>query len=432
VGKFEGKKLLILGSNTMAPEAVEYAKKNGAYTIVTDYLPIEKSNAKKVADEVLNISTADTDKLVSYCRENRVNGVFAGISEFNLLQAYEISRQLGLRFYFDMEQWCQIEKKDQFKALCKKNNVNTPKEYFSGTEKEYELFNHNSLTFPVVVKPVDGSSSQGVTICTEEENLQFAVKDAFNMSFARRIIIEQFITGYEFTAHYVICNGKAALSCVDNRYPVSIHDGNVTTIPIARIYPALFQDLYEKEINTQILGLCESIDLKNAVLFVQGLFNESEKKFYIFEAGLRSAGEAPCRFIEKITGQNHFYMLLDYILLGRTDYDLQNEQPKLDGKCCATISFATKGGIVGDIIGVDSVIKDVPQIVQVENRYPVGSETPNGDTLRQLMLRFVIISENREELANIIELLNRRIKVKDIYGENMVVGIESQRVFGLA
>ncbi|MDO4218977.1 MAG: ATP-grasp domain-containing protein [Synergistaceae bacterium] len=429
--QFEGKKLLILGSNTMAPEIVEYAKENGAYTIVTDYLPIEKSNAKKIADEVLNISTADTDKLVLFCRENNVNGVFAGISEFNLLQAYEISRQLGLRFYFDMEQWCQIEKKDQFRDLCSKNNVNAPQKYFSGTEKEYELFNNGCLTFPVVIKPVDGSSSQGVTICNDKKTLQLAVKNAFGVSVTKKIIIEQFVYGYEFTAHYVICNGKAALSCVDNRYPVSIHEGNVTTIPIARVYPALFQDLYEREINAQILALCESVGLKNAVLFVQGIFNENERKFYIFEAGLRSAGEAPCRFIERITDQNHFFMLLDYILLGKTNYDLQKEQPKLGGKCCATISFAAKGGIVGNIIGVDSVIKEIPQIVQFENRYPVGSETPNGDTLRQLMLRFVIISESREELASIVELLNKKIQVEDVQGNNMVVTMDPWRVFGL-
>ena len=55
--KFANKTLLVLGSNVMATEIVEYARHNGAYVIVADYYPVEKSAAKRVADEAINIST---------------------------------------------------------------------------------------------------------------------------------------------------------------------------------------------------------------------------------------------------------------------------------------------------------------------------------------------------------------------------------------
>lgn len=38
-GKFAGKTLLVLGTNNGATDIVEYAKENGAFTIVANYYP---------------------------------------------------------------------------------------------------------------------------------------------------------------------------------------------------------------------------------------------------------------------------------------------------------------------------------------------------------------------------------------------------------
>lgn len=45
------KKLLMLGTSKASCEMIEYAKSQGIYTIVTDYLTPEKSKAKLIADE---------------------------------------------------------------------------------------------------------------------------------------------------------------------------------------------------------------------------------------------------------------------------------------------------------------------------------------------------------------------------------------------
>ena len=45
------KKLLILGSNTGTKEIITYARNQGIYTIVADYLEPEQSIGKQLADE---------------------------------------------------------------------------------------------------------------------------------------------------------------------------------------------------------------------------------------------------------------------------------------------------------------------------------------------------------------------------------------------
>ena len=116
--KFEGKRLLLLGSNVGTLDIIEYAKKNGAYTIVADNRSVERSIGKQFADESLLISTADIDGLKSYIRENHIDGVLAGVSEFNLLKAMALCESFALPFYCTRQQWDLVENKESFRKLC--------------------------------------------------------------------------------------------------------------------------------------------------------------------------------------------------------------------------------------------------------------------------------------------------------------------------
>ena len=97
--KFDGKRLLMLGSNAGSLNIIRYAKLQGCYTIVADNLPEEKSIAKAEADECFLISTDDVERLVELVKEKKIDAVMSGISEFNILKAMEVSEKSGLRYY---------------------------------------------------------------------------------------------------------------------------------------------------------------------------------------------------------------------------------------------------------------------------------------------------------------------------------------------
>ena len=94
-------KLLMLGTSLGSVEIVETAREMGYYTIVTDNLDPDRSPAKKVADEYWMISTNDLDLLEKKCKEEKVNAIFAGISEFNLDRVKELTERLGLPCYIE-------------------------------------------------------------------------------------------------------------------------------------------------------------------------------------------------------------------------------------------------------------------------------------------------------------------------------------------
>ena len=425
--RFNGKTFLMLGSNVLSKEMVVYAKSNGAYTIVADYYDPEKSEAKQVSDESVMISTADMDALDQLIIDKHVDAVFAGISEFNLLKAMHLAQKHGLSFYCDSNQWEKIERKDLFRKLCIKHSVPCPKTYYIGSDLNNQQL--RGFVYPLVVKPVDCCSSKGVFICNTESDLRKHWRISLNDSEYGKIIIERFIRGDEFTAHYTIVNGRASLSCIDNRYPVAVHEGHVTTIPVARVYPSTFIGSYVTKVNHAMISLCEDLGLTNGVVFIQGLHNAETDDFAIFEAGLRSAGEAPNRIIEVINGINYMKLLIDDCLASHeTTFEQEKEDPYMGGKCCGVISFIGKHGKVGEIIGLEKAVKDTPSVINYECRYPVGSVVPDTDTLRQIMIRFVMICDDRNQMARDIAYLNDHITVLNDLGEDMVIKCDPQRI----
>lgn len=426
--KFEGKKILLLGSSLGILDIIKYARENGALTIVADNLPVEKSIGKQFADENVLISTADVEKLTEYIKYRGVDGVFAGISEFNLLKAMELCHHFGFPFYCTREQWDLIEDKESFRNLCLKYDVPCPRTYFTGETVPTELL--NTIQYPVIVKPVDSSASVGVTICRDYQSLHNAIPEAITNSEKGRIIIEEFFEGEEFTAHYTIVNGKVMLSCIDNRIPVAVHTGDVTTVPLARVYPSAFIREYLDQVNDKMIDLSKSLALSAGVLFVQGLYNRQRNEFCVFEAGLRCAGEAPYRIIEKVNGVSFMNLFVDYALLGKVEsYDLSKEDPFMKGKACCVTSFVSKGGTIGKICGYENIEKLVPSIVDKEYRYHEGDLTPNGNTLRQIVLRFVLVCDSEEQLIRDVETINKNVQVLDEKGEDMCYRFDAQEHF---
>ena len=90
------KKLLVLAGKPIGScEIVNYAKEQGAYVIVTDYLPKEMSAAKRLADECWDVSTADTETLVRLVKEHHVDGIYTGVHEFNIRKMIEVCTEAG-------------------------------------------------------------------------------------------------------------------------------------------------------------------------------------------------------------------------------------------------------------------------------------------------------------------------------------------------
>ena len=95
--------------------AIEYAKKTGAYTIISDFRPEDSDPVKKNADEIWTIDLKDVKSLEAACRENGITGVYASSNDFCIARAKELSEVLFDSYYISEEMWRCANDKNRFK-----------------------------------------------------------------------------------------------------------------------------------------------------------------------------------------------------------------------------------------------------------------------------------------------------------------------------
>ena len=395
---------------------VRYAQQEGITVSVADNLG-DESGAKSIADRAVSISTADVEGLIEYSREHGVDAVLAGVSEFNLRNALSVSEALGTKFYCNSEQWDAFMDKAQFRGLCEKYGVPTPATYDDGSQRLGVDDCVSRSEVPCVVKPVDANSLRGITICTDKEELPQAVEHAIAESASGRVLVEEFVAGEEFTAAYVVVNGTASLTSIDIRIPFAF-ESMTTSFPILRVYPPPFASDYIDQCDSSVRQMLEGEALTNACVFVQGIYDGG--RFAIFEAGLRLAGEATYRILEPVNGVSPLKHLVQSVCFGESTYDVDADDPFLGGETCAIVSYILRPGRVHSISNASEIAEAVPNVIESEQRYWAGDHVPDGSTLRQIGLRFVVRAMSVADIRATIADLNDRVEVLDSGLSSMV------------
>lgn len=242
-----GKRLLVLGGTYATYDLVKLAKSKGVYVIVTDNLN-QDSLTKQMADEVVSVSTDDIESLKRLVIDKQIDGAFCGPSEFNINNLVHLCEEVNLPCYCTPKQWSLCSNKKTFKEFCLNNNVPTAKEYHLE-----EFQNDTIIDYPVIVKPVDGCSSKGISICENSKDVISAYQFALNQSKSKKVIIEQYIDngGLIFSFRYVLDNG--------NYYPYLTFDTYIVD-PIERKYlisaftyfPSKFNGVFYSDLDKNI------------------------------------------------------------------------------------------------------------------------------------------------------------------------------------
>ena len=411
--KFEGKKLLLLGSSGGTDDMVNYARSQGAYVIVTDNLPPNKSPAKLIADETWPVSTADMNTLEKLSINNRINGVSTGASDFNAEKVMSLCERIGLPFYCNRRQWETCSNKQLFKRLCQNNDIPVAREYrIDGNTKE----DLTQIKYPVIVKPVDSEAGKGIRICQNEDDLLKAHAQAISFSKTSQAIVEELVAGDEFTSAYTIKDGQFTLTYMADRYVTEPTE--TMPLPQANILPSKYIDRYMRGINDKVIKMFQSIGLGNGFIFIQGIINRGG--IYVIEANYRLGGHLLHRFTSRINGINYMEMLINYALTGEMgDYDLSLDNPRINKNCCNLV-MVSKGGRVGKIIGLEEIQKK-KNLIAVDKIYDEGDYIERSGTLRQTLMKFFFIEDTIQELKDGIREIQGTIKVLDDKGNDMLL-----------
>lgn len=296
------KKILILGGKPIGSyEIVKRAKELGYYTIVADYLPANQSAGKRIADEAWDDSTADIDTLEKKCIDNHVDGIIAGVHEFNIRNAIQLCERLKLNSPCTLTQWDLFNNKEQFKQLCQESGINVAKKYHL---KQVE---DDCITYPIVVKPIDGSGSRGFHKCENKEDVIQAIEDAKKFSESGNILIEQYMPYDSVIIHYTIINGTVYYSGMSDKISKTFEN---TKAPVMgfQSFPSKNEQKYLTLYNEKAKQMFSNIGIKNGFLWIEAF--SSGDDFFFNEMGYRFGGSLTYYPVEFFTGFNQldFYI----------------------------------------------------------------------------------------------------------------------------
>lgn len=417
-----GKKLLVLGGGTASINVVRFAHDMGLKVYVVD--DRETGEAKEMADEKAVISTVDYDALAAYIKENGIDGVMTGASEFNIVNTMKLCKQIAKPFYATEEQWNICQNKRRFKDLCIKTGVPCVKDFDPNADPK-------SFDYPVIVKPVDACSARGITVCHTPEEFLNAKEKALGYSPSKTILVEQYVIngGTTLSVKYIARDGELYLEAVGDRYVLDADSGKAL-ITAAAFYPSKHTDYYIEHLDEKVKNMFKSIGLRNGCLFMEALKTDTDIVFY--EMGLRISGGMTYNITEVTNKVNELKMLISYATTGSMceDEDIRRINPHLNGYVTASLAVPLRTGTIATIFGLDEIRK-IPQVLLITQYYYEGDviEPRHIGTLDQLLARVTVIADNKEQLTDIINKMLTTLSVKDEQGNEMFITSKLEEIY---
>lgn len=230
------KRIAIIGANSFQDPLIRKAKEMGFETHVFAWK--EGAVGAKTADVFYPVSITEREEILAICRNIRLDAVATIASDLAAITVQYVAQRLGLPCNSAGCVACSTNKFAMRRAFLEAG-IPTPG-FLSLCAGE--AFDRGRLSFPVIVKPTDRSGSRGITKLDSPKGMQVALEAAWENSFEKRAIVEEFIDGEEFSCECVSQNGKHTFLALTKKFttgaPHFIETGHVQP---AGLSPALLQ-----------------------------------------------------------------------------------------------------------------------------------------------------------------------------------------------
>jgi len=203
------KKLAIIGASYLQLPLVRKAKEMGIETHCFAWE--EDAICKTIADFFYPISILDKESILEVCERIDIDGIISIASDAAVPTVSYVAEKMAL-IGNDFKD--SIVTTDKFKMRKRFSEFSVASPKFCIAESEYSI---DDFRFPVIVKPTDRSGSRGVKKVENLGDVQVAVQRAKNESFAKKAIIEEYISGSEVSVESVSWQGKHYILAITDK-----------------------------------------------------------------------------------------------------------------------------------------------------------------------------------------------------------------------
>lgn len=258
----------------------------------------------------------------------------------------------------------------------------------------------------MVVKPIDSSGSRGVSIVNSVEDLNRAAKIAFIFSKNKKIIIEQFMDGNEYTIEVAAQKGNIKVLLVTKKIKISTEIKTVaaelwSVNPREKDFQQL-SDLATRVFNT--FGLVKGVGHLEVIKGKDG-------NFYVVEAAIRGGGfNLANKMVKTTTGFDYCQWCID------TEADIECNEKILFYKPTVLFFQPSEEGVLQNIFGIQEA-NLVPE-VYVEQLIETGKTISKAISDSDRVYCAIVSAGSLIDLENKKKFVQRIVKVKyEVRGE---------------
>jgi len=285
---------IVLGGTNPHVALIENLKGRGYHVVLADYL--EAPPAMHVADEHVRVSTLDRQGVLALARARQASLVIAAcVDKANVTAAY-VAEVLGLPTPCRHATAEQIANKVTMKEGLARLGVATPEFRFARNPTEAEAL---PVGFPVVVKPVDCGGSKGVRKAVDRRELRLAAEEAFKVTRAQEILVEDFCEGVEVSADCFVRGGEPHILLLRKKH---VQSAGLETVlaNYASVSPAAISPAARQRIKRATRDIARGFTLHTTPLLVQFIVNGDDAR--VIEFAPRVGGGMNYRLVLLHTG----------------------------------------------------------------------------------------------------------------------------------
>ena len=342
------KKLLVIGAGFLQDFVIQKAKKMGYETLTVDADP--NAVGFKSADRYAVINIVDEKACLEYARKENIDGVLTAATDYGVLTAAYVAREMNLPG-LNYEAAQLIKNKYRVRKCLFDSHIDDTEQAYE-IDKDTELKDLcEKLSFPVMVKPCDGSGSRGASRVDSPEDFPKACSAAMDSSITHRAEVETFITGTEYGAESLVAGGEVHVLGIMRKW--------MTKPPYyAELGHAIPTDLpheVEERARQCVENAIKALGINFGSVNMDMLITK-EGKIHIIDIGARMGGNmiGPC-VIPYGTGIDYMANMIRNAVGDETDFTPTSHS------CVATRLLAFD----------DGVVKRLPDFVALEKEYGV-------------------------------------------------------------
>jgi biotin carboxylase len=342
------KKLLIVGGNHSDIPLIESSKKLGYHVITTGNN--HNGMGHKYANETYLEDISNKDAILNLAKKLNVDVIVPGCNDFAIITASYVNEQLKLNGCYDSyETTLILHHKDKFKQFAILNNLLVP-DSISFDNKKLAINSIDSLQYPSIVKPIDLTGGKGITKINNKDEAIEAINKAFNISRAKKIVIDDFFYGSLHSLSTIIKNQKVIFYFGDNEYSYKNQYLVSTSTSLSNDFNCVYKLLIDE---TQ--KLASLLKLADGILHMQYLKDESNN-IKLIEFTRRMPGDLYYKPVLYSTGLD-YSMPIVKAYCGLPFEDTFNFIQK--GFYSRHCIMGKRNGIINDVIYDESIQKNI-------------------------------------------------------------------------